>query len=698
MYDYYLGGKDNYPVDREAARRVLRAAPEVREIARANRAFLRRAVRFLAGEAGIRQLIDIGTGIPSAGNVHEVAGEVAPGTRVVYVDNDPIVHVHANALLAGSGTTRIVLADLRQPEAILTHPKTRELIDFTQPVALLLVAILHFITDAENQAALTATLREALPPGSAVPWDQRFPHRNGRKSGRRLRPGHLTGHAAQPRADRRAVRRLAPRRARPRPSPAMAPGRPPAPPGRPAQDVDLRRRRPPPRLTPPGRKTRPCPRRPQHRRAAAVPPVHGQAGVAVHDGPRVLIATDCLSEGINLQDGFTAVLHYDLAWNPTRHEQREGRVDRFGQVAPTVRTVTYYGADNKIDGVVLDVLIRRHEAIKRSTGVSVPVPVDSATVMNAIWESLLLLGADPEQMTLDLGALTTSEIAYAVLTQWVDAAEREKASRSRFRQATLRPDEVEATLNEVRRSLGGPADAERFMRGALGLLSGQISDTADGFTVRTDTLPRAVLDQLPVTKTSELRFHRSLPAPVGEPLLTRTDSTVEATARYVLDAALDPLLPSVVRPARRAAVIRTTAVHTVTTLLVVRFRIELVVPGSRRTITQVAEDAQFLAFTSSGDQLTWLNSAETDALLTARPTGNVHDELAAAQLQRALHRLPALQEHLTAIGSSVAADAVEAHRAVRRTSRIGLRGIDARPLPPPDVLGVYIYLPGQGRS
>ena len=125
--------------------------------------------------------------------------------------------------------------------------------------------------------------------------------------------------------------------------------------------------------------------------------------LTAHDGPRILIATDCLSEGVNLQDGFTAVLHYDLAWNPTRHEQREGRVDRFGQVAPTVRAVTYYGADNKIDGVVLDVLIRRHEAIKRSTGVSVPVPVDSTTVMNAIWESLLLRGTDPDQLTLDFG-------------------------------------------------------------------------------------------------------------------------------------------------------------------------------------------------------------------------------------------------------------------------------------------------------
>jgi hypothetical protein len=166
MYDAYLGGKDNYAADREAVRQVLRAAPEVRDIARANRAFLQRVVRFLAGEAGIRQLIDIGTGIPAAGNVHEVAGQVAPGTRVVYVDNDPIVHVHANALLTGSGTTRIVLADLRDPEAILQHPKVGELIDFGQPVGLLLVAILHFLTEEENPTGILATLREALAPGS----------------------------------------------------------------------------------------------------------------------------------------------------------------------------------------------------------------------------------------------------------------------------------------------------------------------------------------------------------------------------------------------------------------------------------------------------------------------------------------------------------------------------------------------------
>ena len=166
MYNAFLGGKDNYAADQEAARQILRTWPEVRAAALANRAFLQRAVRYLTGEAGIRQILDIGTGIPSAGNVHEVAAQIAPGTRVVYVDNDPIVHVHANALLTGSGTTSIVLADLREPQAILADPAVRALIDPGQPVALLLVAIMHFITDADDPAAIIAALRDALPPGS----------------------------------------------------------------------------------------------------------------------------------------------------------------------------------------------------------------------------------------------------------------------------------------------------------------------------------------------------------------------------------------------------------------------------------------------------------------------------------------------------------------------------------------------------
>jgi hypothetical protein len=166
MYDYYLGGKDNFTVDRDAAERVLAAAPEVRRLARENRAFLRRAVRFLAGEAGVRQFLDIGAGLPTQGNVHEVAQEVNPGARVVYVDNDPIVRAHAAALLPSDGSTAIIEADMREPETILRHPHLHRVIDLDEPVAVLFVAVLPFLTDEEDPYGIVGTFRDAVRPGS----------------------------------------------------------------------------------------------------------------------------------------------------------------------------------------------------------------------------------------------------------------------------------------------------------------------------------------------------------------------------------------------------------------------------------------------------------------------------------------------------------------------------------------------------
>jgi hypothetical protein len=166
MYDYWLGGHDNFAADRIAALKITEHVPGTPAAARANRRFLGRAVRYLAGEAGIRQFIDLGAGLPTNGNVHQVARQITPDARVVYVDNDPIVNVHANALLTGRGTTGIVLADLRDPAAILSNPTVRRLIDFDEPVALLLIAILHFVKDDEDPAAIVATLRDALPAGS----------------------------------------------------------------------------------------------------------------------------------------------------------------------------------------------------------------------------------------------------------------------------------------------------------------------------------------------------------------------------------------------------------------------------------------------------------------------------------------------------------------------------------------------------
>lgn len=165
MYDYYLGGWDNYEVDRTAAERVIGVHPQVRVSARANRAFLQRAVRELTA-GGIRQIIDIGTGIPTSPNTHEVARETAPDTRVVYVDNDPIVATHAGARLTNTERTGFVLGDVREPRAILDHPTVRELIDFDRPVALLLVAVLHFVRDDEHPAEIVAALADALPAGS----------------------------------------------------------------------------------------------------------------------------------------------------------------------------------------------------------------------------------------------------------------------------------------------------------------------------------------------------------------------------------------------------------------------------------------------------------------------------------------------------------------------------------------------------
>ena len=165
VYDYMLGGTHNFAADQAVGRMITAVEPNAHAIARANRAFLGRAVRFLAG-AGIRQFLDIGSGIPTVGNVHEVAEQAAPGSRVVYADIDPVAIAHSTALLAGKGNAVIVEGDVREPEKILADDRVSGLIDFSQPAGLLLVAVLHFITDAENPARIVATLRDALAPGS----------------------------------------------------------------------------------------------------------------------------------------------------------------------------------------------------------------------------------------------------------------------------------------------------------------------------------------------------------------------------------------------------------------------------------------------------------------------------------------------------------------------------------------------------
>ena len=168
IYDWFLGGKDNFASDRAVGESLVAMGEDARTAARANRAMLQRAVRALAGE-GFTQFLDIGAGIPSSGNTHEIAQRANPRARVVYVDNDPIVLAHARALMSGvPGTTKVLQADLRDPKAILSAPETTELIDFGKPVVLLLVAVLHFIADSDDPYGIVSTLLDALPSGSRL--------------------------------------------------------------------------------------------------------------------------------------------------------------------------------------------------------------------------------------------------------------------------------------------------------------------------------------------------------------------------------------------------------------------------------------------------------------------------------------------------------------------------------------------------
>lgn len=405
-------------------------------------------------------------------------------------------------------------------------------------------------------------------------------------------------------------------------------------------------------------------------------------------GPVVLVATDCLSEGVNLQDQFQAVVHYDLAWNPTRHEQREGRVDRFGQQRDVVRTVTLYGRDNHIDGIVLDVLLRKHEAIRKATGVSVPVPNNSDAVLEALMEGLILRGGEHRQDTLDL---EYEQKASDLAKEWESAAEREKTSRTKFAQRAIHPEEVAAEVAEMRANLGTHAEVRAFTRSALESLRATITTTPRGFTAAKSPLPGGLLDALPPGRPGAMTFVDDFPVAKGENVLHRTDDAVEAIASYVLESALDPALTAVARPARRCAVVRTTAVEARTTLLLVRYRFHLTLPSRTGERTAVAEDVATLAFTTRDGVAEWLDATAVDGLLTVTPTGNVVN--AEQQINASLSRLPDLGGHLADHGEALADHIRDSHRRVRAASGGVVRGLGVRADSPPDVLGVYVFVP-----
>lgn len=411
--------------------------------------------------------------------------------------------------------------------------------------------------------------------------------------------------------------------------------------------------------------------------------------LATNDGPIVLVATDCLSEGVNLQDHFSAVIHYDLAWNPTRHEQREGRVDRFGQSHDIVRAVTIYGRDNPVDGIVLDVLLRKFQAIRAATGVSVPVPDRSDDVVGALIEGLILRGREnSDQLRFDLNLDERREQLHQ---EWESAAERERRSQTRYAQQAIHPEDVAREVGDARRSIGEPAEIEAFAIAALRALGATPKNITGGWTTPTAALPKGLRDSFPRPLADSLVLQRDLPAPMDRAVLTRTDSTVAAIAHWVLDTALDPLGDRSV--ASRAGVVRTSAVTRRTTLLLVRFRFHLSLPSHHGARQQVAEEARVLGFAGSPSEPEWLNESDAEALLRCQSDANLGADQAAEQARRILDSLGQLETNLNDQADALAADLLDAHRRVRSSSGAPRRGLSVDAQHPVDVLGVYIYLP-----
>lgn len=400
---------------------------------------------------------------------------------------------------------------------------------------------------------------------------------------------------------------------------------------------------------------------------------------------RVLVATDCLSEGINLQQYFNAVVHYDLSWNPTRHEQREGRVDRYGQNSPIVRTLTYYGIDNQIDGIVLDVLLRKHQTIRSSLGISVPLPGNTSDVVKALMEGMMLRGSKVEARQLAFDFVNTQ--ARDLHTQWDNVANKEKLSRTMFAQHSLKVDEVAREWQAVRQAIGTAVDVQRFVNDMIRAHGGHISSKGQNTHIH---LPdKAALRDL-VGGQEQLMACFELPAPDKVTYLSRTHPIIEGLAAYTMDTALDPLLDSV---ARRAGVIRTKAVTQATTLLLLRFRYHIVSQKGREEVPLLAEECQVVGFNGRAEDPDWLPAAEVEALLQAEPDVNVPPPQAAQLMNRAVVQMADLQPALSDIAQRRGQELLDAHRRVRTAARqTGVR-YTVQPQLPPDVLGVYLLLP-----
>jgi superfamily II DNA or RNA helicase len=416
------------------------------------------------------------------------------------------------------------------------------------------------------------------------------------------------------------------------------------------------------------------------------------AGLVTSGGKHALVCTDCLSEGVNLQHYFDAVFHYDLAWNPTRHEQREGRVDRFGQQKPEVRVVTFHGKDNPIDGVILDVLIRKHKAIKSDLGVTVAVPRSSNDIAEALFEAALFrerVSGGAEQLALKfIDELEPNKTE--LHAEWDNAREREKVSRSRFAQHALDASEVAAELEKVRRAIGRSSEVARFVKDVLHSAGVPMEEKEGALAVHIrESAPRALRQAIARDEPFVGRF--DLPLAEGEYYLGRTSPLVEGLAGWVIDQALDRSNRDSKPVAARCGFISTSSVVVRTTLLVVRFRFHLKTVGQKDG-TILCEEIATLACKGASDSPEWLSEEDAEKLLSARAEANLLESAIKQQIDLLKAALPKLRDSLAPIAKQRAVLQLDTHEKIRQSLK-NKGSTEVEPVLPVDILGAYVLMP-----
>lgn len=402
------------------------------------------------------------------------------------------------------------------------------------------------------------------------------------------------------------------------------------------------------------------------------------------DEPRILVATDCLSEGINLQHLFTAVIHYDLAWNPTRHEQREGRVDRFGQQAAEVRCTMLWGQDNPVDGFVLNVILRKAEAIQKELGVLVPMPEDETRINQALVKAALMKrgGASdaPHQFSL-LDFADAEQSLQPLQTQWQDALEKAKANRTVFSQRRIRPDDVLPEWQKQQDALGTQADVQRFVHSACARLNAPLEATRNQhFRVLPQHLPEALRQRL-----ADEGIGKPLTLDFSE--LHRSHPLVSVLAEHLLETSLTGELGI----AARCAATLTEAVEVVTSIYLLRLRHQLGYVRRRQPFQMMAEETVALAVSGRSNPQ-WLNGDDVARLLECTPSGNLPLDTVQREIRTALDFLAAHPQPLQTLAEQRAQTLLADHQRVREAARdVGQYSVQA--CLPVDVMGVYVLLP-----